>query len=224
MKKRLKPISAASIAVFVVAFSAANVVDASHDDVKYGYHLGDEFLGCAGVKPTDLPPIAAVPGTPSCRPEAMAEPSLGVQVGGGSIAIQGSGTLTIDKNGKPKKKAKGSGTYARFEADGTTLVDSGTWKAKDVLLFESYGTVPPDAPPASGDFEAGRLLIQIRLDPKKGKKGSKKIDAILEVGCRLGAGNPGIFGTIEGVRVIVDGGLNYNIVSDPKLTVFQRDP
>ena len=69
-------------------------------------------------------------------------------------------------------------------------------------------------------------MIQIRLDSENGKKSkkskkSKKIDAILEVGCRLGAGNPGI--TIEGVRVIVHGGLNYNIASDPRLTVFQSE-
>ncbi len=216
MKNRLKPIS--SIAVFVLAFSAATVVDASNKNVRYAYHIGDDFLGCAGVEPTDLP-IPTVPGAPSCRPEATAEDIVGLVPGGGSIAIRGSGTLTVGKNGKPKKKAKGSGTYARFETDGT-LVDSGTWKAKNVLLFDSYGTVPPDAPPAPGNFEAGRLLIQIRLDPENGKK----VDAILEVGCRLGTGNPGIFGTIEGVRVIVDGGLNYNIVSDPKLTVFVRDP
>ena len=30
----------------------------------------------------------------------------------------------------------------------------------------------------------------------------------------------GIFGTIEGARVFVDGGLNYNIAADPKLTLF----
>ena len=33
-------------------------------------------------------------------------------------------------------------------------------------------------------------------------------------------GNKGIFGTIEGVRVFVDGGLNYNLATDPKLTLF----
>ncbi len=221
MKKRLKPISAASIAVFVLTFSAASVIEASHDDVLYGYHLGDSFLGCpddAGLMPFDPLPI----GGPTCPPEATAEDFVGLIPGGGSIAIRGSGTVTLGKNGKLKKKAKGDGTYARFDADGNP-VDSGTWKAKRALLFDPYGTVPPTAPPAPGDFEAGRLLIQIRLDPENGKK-SEKIDAILEVGCRLGTGNPGIFGTIEGVRVIVDGGLNYNIASDPRLTVFQREP
>ncbi len=57
------------------------------------------------------------------------------------------------------------------------------------------------------------ILIQLKPD------GGKKVDAVLEIGCRL-PGNMGIFGTIEGARVFVDGGLNYNLPADPKSTVF----
>lgn len=220
MKMRLKPISTASIAVFVLTISAASVLQAKHEDVQYGYHLGDSALGCPddiGFMPFNPDP----PGGATCPPEATAQDIAGLIPGGGSIAIRGSGTFTLGKNGKLKKKAKGDGTYARFDELGI-LVDSGTWKAKDALLFDSYGPVP-GAPPPPANWEAGRLLIKIRLDPENGKKGDK-FDAILEVGCRLGIGNPGIFGTIEGVRVIVDGGLNYNIASDPRLTLFIREP
>ena len=81
------------------------------------------------------------------------------------------------------------------------------------MLFDAYGEGDRRILPAG--LESGRALIRIRLDPQ----GGKKVDAVLEIGCRL-PGNDGIFGTIEGVRVMVDGGLNYNLPADPKSTVF----
>jgi hypothetical protein len=102
---------------------------------------------------------------------------------------------------------------------------SGTWKAKKLLMFDSYGPekdcnvapFPCAVPPLPIHFEAGRALIRIELRPDEEKK--KKIIAVLEVGCRL-PGSRGIVGTIEGVRVMVDGGLNYNVAADPKSTLF----
>jgi hypothetical protein len=132
---------------------------------------------------------------------------------GGSIAIQGGGELKVSKKGKPQH-VKGGGLFAQFDENGTEI-SHGTWKARKLLLFEAYGegALPPD--PMFAGWEAGRVLMLIRLHPA----GGKKVNAVLEIGCRL-PGNPGIFGTIEGVRVMVDGGLNYNLPADPKSTVF----
>jgi len=198
-----------------LGLTVAGTANAGKDDMKYAYHFGDAFFGCS-VLPTDSPEVV-IPGVPTCRPEAVAEDSVGAFPGeGGSIAIQGSGELQVDKKGKPKK-VDGDGLYAQFDHWGN-LVSSGTWKAKKLLSFDPYGE--DDVTPLPDGFESGRALILIELKPEGGKKkGGKKVTAVLEIGCRL-PGNAGIFGTIEGVRVLVDGGLNYNLPADPKLTLF----
>jgi hypothetical protein len=212
MKKLLKLFVIPAVAT-MLSLTAAGIAKAGPGDMKYEYHLGDAFLGCAGVLPTD-PPIPVGAG-PTCRPEAVAEDFAGAFHGeGGSIAIQGSGEIKVSKKGKGKK-VNGGGLFAQFDQWGNVF-SSGTWKAKKLLSFDAYGE--DDVTPLDDGFEAGRVLMLIELKPMNGKKG-KKIDAVLEIGCRL-PGNKGIFGTIEGARVLVDGGLNYNLAADPKSTLF----
>jgi hypothetical protein len=208
MKKLLR-IFVIPVITVMLGLTAAEVANAKSGDIKYGYHLGDAFLGCDGHLPTDSPvPVGA---GPTCRPEAVAGDTAGAFDGfGGSIAIQGSGELKIDKKGKPKH-VSGGGLFAQFFDSGA--FSSGTWKAKKLLSFDPYGEGDRSEVPAG--WEAGRVLILIQLKPE----GGKKVDAVLEIGCRL-PGNAGIVGTIEGARVFVDGGLNYNLAADPKSTVF----
>jgi len=209
--KRLLKFFVIPVVVIMLSLTATGVANAGRGDMKYGYHLGDAFLGCGGVLPTD-DPIAATPGTPTCRPEAVAEDSVGAfPLEGGSIAIQGTGELKVSKKGKPQH-VNGGGLFAQFDLWGNVF-SSGTWKAKKLLSFDAYGE--DNTTPFPDGFEAGRVLILIELKPE----GGKKIDAVLEIGCRL-PGNKGIFGTIEGARVFVDGGLNYNLPADPKTTLF----
>jgi hypothetical protein len=206
MWKRFLSVGTVTIAVLVLSLATAGVTEAK--DVKWGYHFGDAFFGC-----TDLPKDGSieVEAGPTCSPEAVAEEDFAKAFPGegGSIIIQGGGELKVSKKGKPKK-VKGGGLFAQFNEAGDVLVSSGTWKAKKLLLFEAYGEGG-----AGPGLESGRALMLIRLHPERGKK----VDAVLEIGCRLD-GNPGTFGTIEGVRVMVDGGLNYNLPADPKSTVF----
>ena len=210
MKKLLR-IFVIPVVAAMLGLTAVGVANAGSGDMKYGYHLGDAFLDCGGVLPTD-PPILATPGTPTCRPEAVAENSVGAfPLEGGSIAIQGSGELKVSKKGKPQH-VNGGGLFAQFDQWGNVF-SSGTWQAKKLLSFDAYGE--DNTTPFPDGFEAGRVLIRIELKPE----GGKKIDAVLEIGCRL-PGNKGIFGTIEGARVFVDGGLNYNLPADPKSTLF----
>ncbi len=209
MRKLLKIFVIAVIAT-MLGLTTAEVANAGRGDITYVYHLGDAFLGCAGVLPTD-PPIS-VGADPTCRPEAVAEDFAGAFPGeGGSIAIQGSGEIKVSKKGKGKK-VNGGGLFAQFDQWGNVF-SSGTWKAKKLLSFDAYGE--DDVTPLPDGWEAGRVLIRIELKPE----GGKKVDAVLEIGCRL-PGNKGIFGTIEGARVFVDGGLNYNLAADPKSTLF----
>ena len=210
MKKLLKFFVIPVVAT-MLSLTATGVAKAGKGDMKYVYHLGDAFLDCGDVKPTD-DPIPATPGTPTCRPEAVAEDSVGAFPSeGGSIAIQGGGELKVSKKGKPQH-VKGGGLFAQFDQWGNVF-SSGTWKAKKLLSFDAYGE--DNTTPFPDGFEAGRVLILIELKSEEGKK----TGAVLEIGCRL-PGNKGIFGTIEGARVLVDGGLNYNLAADPKTTLF----
>jgi hypothetical protein len=203
------------IAVIALGLASVGVAEAGSKDLEYEFHLGSaSFPGnqCVGVLPTD-PPIPVNPGGPAnCRPVAVAEDFAGT--GTGSIAIQGEGTLKVSDKGKPKK-VKGGGEFAIYSSSDSSGMPTswGTWKAKKLLLFDAYGE--DDVTPLPDGFESGRVLMLIRLDPEDGKK----IDAVLEIGCRL-PGNKGIVGTIEGTRVMVDGGLNYNLPVDPKATLF----
>jgi hypothetical protein len=208
MWKRFLSIGTVITAVLALSLATAGVAEAGSKDTKWAYHLGDAFLGCEGVLPTD-DPIDLDPNSATCRPEAVAEDFAGAFPGaGGSIAIQGEGELTVSNKGK-LKKVKGDGLFAQFDENGNEI-SRGTWKARKPLLFEAYGEGG-----AFPGWESGRILMLIRLHPE----GGKKVNAVLEVGCRLPT-NAGNFGTIEGVRVMVDGGLNYNLPTDPKATVF----
>ena len=122
---------------------------------------------------------------------------------GEQIEIQGSGELDVEGKGA----VSGNGFW-RTDADG------GTWKARKLLMFDSYGAgaVPPNEPA----WRSGRALILIELSGSNGKR-----SAVLEVGCRLdGNEGLGVGETIEGVRLTIEGGLNYNIAADPRITVF----
>ncbi len=211
MKKLLRFVVIPVLAT-VLSLTAAGVAKADDDDITFAYHFGDAFLGCAGFLPTD-PPVPPDPDDPTiatCRPEAKAETFTMTFPGeGGSIAIQGGGELKVSKRGNPLD-VDGGGLFARFDENGR-LLKRGTWEARQLLLFDAYG----EGVGLPAGLESGRALIRIRLDPP----GGKKVDAVLEIGCRL-PGNDGIFGTIEGVRVMVDGGLNYNLPADPSATVF----
>ncbi len=166
MWKRFLSVGTVTIAVLALSLATAGASKAASGDMKYGYHLGDDFLGCAGVLPTD-PPIVVDPDDPTCRPEAVAEDFAGAFPGmGGSIAIQGEGELTVSEKGKPKK-VNGGGLFALFDESGI-LLSSGTWKARKLLSFDAYGE--DDLTPLPDGFESGRVLMLIRLHPEGEKR------------------------------------------------------
>ncbi len=105
---------------------------------------------------------------------------------------------------------------------------AGTWDAVELLSFKSYGPGDPNPPfnlPPS--FLAGLAMIRIHLLVDD----QWVADAILRLGCILpGAKVPGAKGgvagagvrggALEGVRVNVQGGLNFNMEVDPGATLF----
>ncbi len=150
-----------------------------------------------------------------CPDIATASASASGVLNDQSITVKGSGTLTIGTaNGTPKA-VTGGGFFVHKTGEDSVL---GTWKAKQLLMFETFG--PPGAEhlaenPDRAVWRTGRAFILVHLTDENGEE----TDAILEIGCRL-LGNDGISGTIEGMRLVIRGGLNFNQVPDRRATLF----
>ncbi len=195
MKKLIPVLSIALVAILgaTVAIGFVGVQGASAGpETKFDYLIGGTAFGfpdgTCGPFPADF-----------CITSATS-------FFGEQIEIQGSGEL--DVKGKGAVSGKG---FWRTDGDG------GRWKAKKLLMFDSYG--PGDVCCNEPVWRSGRALILIELSGSGGKR-----SAVLEVGCRLDGDVPndglGVGETIEGVRLTVEGGLNYNIAADPSITVF----
>ena len=192
MKRRLAILVFALLtigAIFSAAslWSSGSTANADSEDQTF------RWLAGAGV--VDFP----APGTDVC--DLVLCPDIATSFNSESIEIRGEGTLRVGRGGEPKDVDGGGVFTHNFAAGGSA---SGTWKAKRLLMFDSYGPGPgfPEA------WNAGRALILVRLEA-----GGMQADGILEIGCRLGPpGGPGggIQGTIEGVRLVLSGGLNFS--------------
>ena len=153
-------------------------------------------------------------GPPGCPDAAMAS-------NGDTIEIVGEGTLRIkdDKHKKKghghkhKGKVSGNGSYRHTDSAGM-VVDVGTWTAKKLMDFESFG--PSTMLPSH--WLQGLALIRIHM---VSQFGDMEAIAELELGCRLpDPVTPPPLGTIEGIRLKVKGGLNFDMALDPRATLF----
>ncbi len=130
---------------------------------------------------------------------------------GDMIEITGEGTLRIQKG--QSNWVRGAGSY-RHTDENRDLVDIGTWTARTLLSFEDFG--PSTILPAN--WRQGRALIRIHM---VSRSGDMEAIATLELGCRLRdpvKETPP--GTIEGIRLDVEGGLNFDFAIDPRSTLF----
>ena len=122
--------------------------------------------------------------------QAMAE-------NGDVVTVIGTGTFDV-----AAKSATGGGTFVHKTSGGTT-VGSGTWAATELLTFQSYGNAVPQGLPPT--FFGGRVALKVLLTPSANP--SVHLPAILQIECALG-NPPG--GAIEGVRLNVQGVINFN--------------
>ena len=161
------------------------------DDLEFEWHVGFGTLitATASVSPEQTPVV--IPNDQT-------------------IGIEGFGHLSIGAEDGEPEDVDGGGTFVHT-IGGDSF--SGTWEAKQLLMFDSYG---PDPTLPFPDWRGGRALILVHLEDDTG---TMEADAILEIGCRL-PGSPGISGTIEGIRIVIDGGLNFNVAADPRDTLF----
>ncbi len=108
---------------------------------------------------------------------------------GDTVDITGSGTLSIHDN-----TVSGGGTFVHKAPNGAVRAQ-GTWKATALLSFNSFGTQAG----LPQNLFGGVARIRVHL--------SAGIDAILEIDCAIGKAPAG---HMEGVRLVVDNGLNFN--------------
>ena len=124
-----------------------------------------------------------------CALDPSACPDVARADNGDTVQIAGSGKLSIHD-----KTVTGGGTFVHQAPDGTVRA-TGSWTATSLLSFTTYGT-QPDLP---SNLFGGLARIRVHL--------SAGPDAILEIDCEIGKA-PG--GHSEGVRLVVDNGLNFN--------------
>ena len=182
----------------VLAVSLASVTDALADppgEWRYLVSAGEVFPGL---------PLCDLPGVPPCPSDAMAE-------NGDIILIEGEGMLTLGP-----KFADGDGVFTYIPTVGDPV--SGTWEAKELLSFKSYGP----SPVLPQNFEAGRAQILVELEPDEVAPGVGGL-AILRVGCILTDVKqpPASF---EGIRLTVLDGLNFNQEAQARVTLFIKLP
>ena len=178
------------------------------DDLEFTYLISPGRVLDNPLCDQGAPALQGMPGGSFARC-----PNMAMAANGDTIEILGAGTLAVDADDGEPEDVDGGGTFTHnFAAGGS---ESGTWEAKELLMFDSYGTCPLCDPA----WRAGRALILVHLE----YDGGMEADAILELGCRLndpGLPGGGIPGTIEGIRLLISGGQNFNMESDPRATLF----
>ena len=130
-----------------------------------------------------------------CSLEEKACPDITMAPNGDMVALNGTGTL----NTHPKS-VTGGGAFVHMDASGHELVH-GTWEAKDLLSFVSYGDATPQGLPAN--LFGGKAVIHVTLLVG----GTVVHEGILTIYCSLG--HPP-HGAHEGVRLVVQDVINFN--------------
>jgi len=113
---------------------------------------------------------------------------------GDTIDIRGEGTLGVHP-----KSVTGGGTFTHHLTAGGSI--TGTWTALKLLAFKDFGQDPSLGLPP--EFRGGHALILLQLEVG----GTPVHTGILTIDCDLGSSPPGL---PEGVRLAVQGGLNFN--------------
>ena len=216
MKRRmiLAMVVMATLLVSVIGVSplvGERVVSAANHTLEYNYLISPS----RGLINDGCDQANAETAFDECPDIATASPDASGIVNDQSIELKGKGTLTIAASNGTPKAVTGGGFFVHKTGEDAVL---GTWEAKQLLMFETYG--PPGAEhlaekPDRAAWRTGRAFILVHMVDENGEE----VDAILEVGCRL-PGNSGLSGTIEGMRLVIRGGLNFNQVPDRRATLF----
>ena len=137
-------------------------------------------------------------------------PNVSEASNGDRVAITGEGEFSVNPN-----SAEGTGTFTHTTASGT-LVGSGTWRATELLEYQSYGCgivhnfpTPGATTPLPPDFCGGAAKMRVVATPNGT---SLQIGAILTIFCIIGPNPPNSHDdpTGEGIHLVVPGIINFN--------------
>lgn len=169
---------------FPVAFVSAGRVSGT-----FGWHIGDEFLA---------------PFPPAFGADSIAMAA----VNGDTIQVNGTGTFNVQS-----RLATGGGMFVHRNAAGGEIAH-GTWEARQLISFVSYGDGSAQGLPSS--LIGGKAVIRVKILVG----GTPVFDGILTVLCALGNRIPANI-TDDGVTLNVQEAINFNkLVGGP--TVFNQ--
>jgi hypothetical protein len=133
----------------------------------------------------------------------MEGPNFGTAANGDMIKITGHADFSVNP-----KSAEGSGTFTHTASDGTVR-GSGSWRATELLDYQSYGCgVVLGDPSLPDNFCGGKVKLRVMLITPLGQ-----LPATMTVICIIGPNPPdSAFGDkrSEGAMLDVPGVVNFN--------------
>ena len=128
----------------------------------------------------------------------LEEPNTAVAPNGDTVAITGEGEFSVFPN-----SVEAEGEFVHRNSAGTVLA-SGTWSAKSLLTYQSYGCGVLFGDPIPPDLCGGKVSMMVQVTPTGT---ALQIPAILTVFCVIGDHVPG--SAEEGVRLNVQDIINF---------------
>ena len=118
--------------------------------------------------------------------------------------VAGGNTLTVNP-----KSVQGSGIFFHDDENGSPMA-SGTWTATELLNYKNYGSAGDDTGFPFADGRAGFANIRVHLVADEGPGAGAEFDAILRIRCLLPGNDSTPPSWVEGIRISVEDGLNFN--------------
>jgi hypothetical protein len=178
------------LAFVASTLGAAGVASAGTSKAAYSWHVADALLEASAGSP----------------PVAIAKASNGDTVG-----LDGTGVLNA-----ADKTASGGGQFVHKRADGS-VVAQGSFAAHSLTSFQFYGCSDQVIPGVT--LCGGLAKLEVTLTPAGT---SLQLPATLWIDCLIGDKIPsgGEPARAEGIRLNVDGLVNFNTTVPSGLTVF----
>jgi hypothetical protein len=150
-----------------------------------------------------VPTTAVAAGATQTYRLEMDSPNLGVAANGDQIAITGEGEFSVNPNA-----VEAEGEFVHTDSGGNVIA-SGTWKATQLIEYQSYGCGEVFGDRIDPNACGGALKMRVTLTPEGT---SLHVPGIMTVICVIGPNPPdSVFGPrTEGVTLNVPGVNNFN--------------
>jgi hypothetical protein len=126
------------------------------------------------------------------------EPNVAMAPNGDTVAVTGEGEFSVNP-----KSADASGAFTHTFAAGGSI--SGTWRATELLEYQSYGCGVVFGNEIPENFCGGAVKLRVTLTV-----GATSLPGILTVFCIIGPNPPN--SAEEGITLVIPGIINFNDV------------